>query len=114
MNKLLKYALSSTLLMGVAFADIHIVVDPIQAPVGGDSGGGGTAIVKPGGKVSYLGGGNDGLTPLVEADGFLGLKKCEKGSKLMDGGNCEANPGRYGGKKGMGATDDSTDDSVVM
>ena len=65
MNKLLKYALSSTLLMGVAFADNHVTGEPVKAPVGGDSGGG-TAIVGAGGKVSYLGSGKDGgATPLV-------------------------------------------------
>ena len=36
MNKLLKYTLSSTLLMGVAFADIH--VDDRAIPVDGSGG----------------------------------------------------------------------------
>ena len=115
MNKLLKYALSSTLLMGVAFADNHVTGEPVKAPVGNDSGGG-TVVVGSHGQVISLGSGNDGgATPLVVADSLPGLKKCEKGSVRVTGGNCEANPANYGGNKGMGATDDSgSDDYLVM
>ena len=115
MNKLLKYALSSTLLMGVAFADNHATGNPVLAPLGSESGGGGTAVKGPGGKVSSLGGGKDGITPEVVVDDSLSLKKCDKGSIRVTGGNCEANPAGFGGKKGMGATDGGiSDDYLAM
>ena len=114
MNKLLKYALSSTLLMGVAFADNHPIGSLGSPPLGGESGGGGTVIVGPGGKVSSLGGGKDGITPEVVVDDSLSLKKCDKGSIRVTGGNCEANPAGFGGKKGMGATDGGISDDVSI
>ncbi|MDG2348962.1 MAG: hypothetical protein P8L77_05830 [Gammaproteobacteria bacterium] len=104
MNKLLKYTLSSTLLMGVAFADNQVTGDPLRAPVGSESGGGGTAVKVPGGRVIYLGSGKDEPTPLVVVADDQD-KKCDKGSIRVTGGVCEANPADFGGKKGYGSTE---------
>jgi len=80
MNKLLKYTLSSTLLMGVAFADNHGVGDPFKAQV--------------------VGGGSDGVTPLVVAD-----NQDKKTSRCVDGkkfGHDECDKYKNGA---MGATE---------